>query len=69
MRVIELNAENLITAIDFTEQDYNAVADRECVSFSEFIVCVICLTENQNGTLEDAVFIANDAYAKLCEKA
>lgn len=67
MKTIELNTENLIAAISFTAEDYNAVADSECASFELFVEGVIAMTEEQGGTLEDAIFIAEDAYAKLCE--
>ncbi len=59
--------EEIISGIDFTEEEYNEkIAGQEgMASFDEFIDNVVKITEENNGTVEDAVFIADDAFRKL----
>ena len=65
MKTTLLSSEELIAAISFTAEDYNAVADSECASFELFVEGIIAMTEEQGGTLEDAIFIAEDAFSQL----
>lgn len=56
----------LIKKLDFTEEDYNErVAGEDIASFNEFIDAVIAFVEQNGGTLEDAIIMANDAYYQL----
>ena len=58
--------EQLIDSIDFTESDYNEKDAN--ATFDEFIEQVISDCRDNNGTIEDAVFEANDAFSQLKEK-
>ncbi|WP_025068739.1 hypothetical protein [Bacteroides gallinarum] len=56
----------LIENLDFTEEDYNErMAGEDIASFNEFIDAVIAFVEQNGGTLEDAIIMANDAYYQL----
>ena len=59
--------EELIDAIDFTEEEYNkrTAGKEDMASFSEFIDNIVKETEGNNGNLKDAIFIENDAFSKL----
>ena len=58
--------EEIISGIDFTEEEYNEkIAGQDMASFDEFIDNIVKITEENNGTVEDAVFIADDAFRKL----
>ena len=51
----------LIESLDFTEEDYN----ENVASFNEFIDAIIVFVEQNGGTLEDAIIMANDTYYQL----
>lgn len=56
----------LIENLDFTEDDYNIkLAGEDIASFNEFIDAIIAFVEQSNGTLEDAIIMANNAYYQL----
>lgn len=56
----------LIESLDFTEEDYNEkIADEDVASFNEFIDAIIVFVEQNGGTLEDAIIMANDTYYQL----
>ena len=59
--------EEIISGIDFTEEEYSEKIARQedMASFDEFIDNIVKITEENNGTVEDAVFIADDAFRKL----
>ena len=58
--------EQLIDSIDFSERDYNKKDTN--LSFDEFLNQIISDCEDSQGSLDDAIFIANDAYAQLKDK-
>lgn len=62
-----MRREDIIDMIDFSEEEYNEkVAGKDDVAtFDEFIDSIINIVKENNGTIEDAVFIANDAYRQL----
>ena len=64
---MKINKEQVINALDFTEKEYckKAQGHNGYSSFDEFIKGILSSCEECNGSLEDAVFIANDAYEKL----
>lgn len=54
--------------IDFSREDYEAARAAqpiEHLDFDDFLEKVFDVTLGEMGSLEDAVFIANDAYQKL----
>lgn len=56
----------LIESLDFTEEDYNEkIAGKDVASFNEFIDAIIVFVEQNGGTLEDAIIMANDTYYQL----
>ena len=56
----------LIESLDFTEEDYNEkIAGEDVASFNEFIDAIIVFVEQNGGTLEDAIIMANDTYYQL----
>lgn len=58
--------EEIISGIDFTEEEYNEkIAGQDMASFDEFIDNIVKITAENNGTVEDAVFIADDAFRHL----
>lgn len=58
--------EEIISGIDFTEEEYNEkIAGQDMASFDEFIDNIVKITEENNGTVEDAVFISDDAFRHL----
>lgn len=59
--------EEIISGIDFTEEEYSEkiAGQDDMASFNEFIDNIVKITEENNGTVEDAVFIADDAFRKL----
>ena len=49
-----------------TEEDYNEkIAGEDVASFNEFIDAIIVFVEQNGGTLEDAIIMANDTYYQL----
>lgn len=62
--------EALESGIDFTSEEYGEILekDSELRTFEELLDECIRITEEQNGTLEDAVFLANASYEDLSEK-
>lgn len=55
----------LIESLDFTEEDYNEkIAGEDVASFNEFIDAIIVFVEQNGGTLEDAIIMANDTYSQ-----
>ena len=59
-----METHEIIAAIDFTREDYEK-KEGDLVSFDQFIENIVQSCRENNGTIEDAVFIANDAYSKL----
>ena len=59
--------DELIDSIDFTEDEYNERVEGMdgVATFNDFLANIISSVKDNNGSLEDAVFIANDAFAKL----
>lgn len=58
--------ESVLSKIEFTEVEYKEKTSGESyATFDEFVDKIIKDTIEYNGTIEDAVFIANDAYSKL----
>lgn len=57
----------LIESIDFTREEYNekTKGDNGFFSFDEFIDNVLTIVKDLNGNLEDAIFIAEDAFDKI----
>ena len=56
----------LLNSIDFTEEEYNEkVSGEGFETFDKFIDNILSSVKENNGTLEDAVFIANDAFKQL----
>ena len=56
----------LIESLDFTEENYNEkIACENVASFNEFIDAIIVFVEQNGGTLEDAIIMANDTYYQL----
>ena len=48
------------------EEDYNEkIAGENVASFNEFIDAIIVFVEQNGGTLEDAIIMANDTYYQL----
>lgn len=62
-----MRREDIIDMIDFSEEEYNerVTGKDDVATFDEFIDNVINIVKENNGTIEDAVFIANDAYRNL----
>lgn len=51
--------------LDFTREDYEEMKRKnEIVSFDMFIKNIIESVEENNETIKDAIFIANDAFDK-----
>ncbi len=65
----EYNLELLENSLSFTREDYEKKMTEGMVSFDDFLKNVINTVIEENGTFEDAVFIAEDAYLKLEEDA
>lgn len=65
---IYVNSSTLEGAVDFTLEDYCEKMDNspvEIVDYDTFLDNVIDQVIENNGTFDDAIFIANDAYSKL----
>ena len=62
-----MRREDIIDMIDFSEEEYNerVTGKDDVATFDEFIDSIINIAKENDGTIEDAVFIANDAYRKL----
>lgn len=57
---------DLINGIDFTKEEYDGKVSGENIeAFDKFIDNIIFSTEENGVTLEDAIFIANDAFKRL----
>lgn len=57
---------DLINGIDFTKEEYNEKVSGENIeAFDKFIDNILFSTEENGVTLEDAIFIANDAFKRL----
>ena len=67
MKKLDFTADQLIDSLSFTESDYNKAAKSNGAdaSFPEFIKGVMDACRECNGTLEDAVFQAEDAFDKI----
>lgn len=65
-----ITPEALETGIDFTRKKYSEILtkDSNLRTFEELLDECIRITEEQNGTLEDAVFLADSSYKDLTEK-
>lgn len=60
-----LDPELLENSLSFTREDYEKKMTEGMVSFDDFLKNVINTVIEENGTFEDAVFIAEDSYLKL----
>lgn len=62
-----MTREDIVNMIDFSNQEYNEKVAKldNTFLFEEFIDSIINIVKENNGTLEDAVFVANDAYIHL----
>lgn len=57
---------NLLNSIDFTEEEYNEkVSGEGFENFDKFIDNILSSVKENSGTLEDAIFMANDAFKQL----
>lgn len=67
MKKLKFTPNQLIDSINFTEDDYNKAAESSNAnaSFEEFVRGVMDACEECNGTLEDAIFQAEDAFDKI----
>ena len=52
---------NMSVVIDYNEK----IAGENVASFNEFIDAIIVFVEQNGGTLEDAIIMANDTYFQL----
>jgi hypothetical protein len=62
-----VNFSTIESEIDFTREQYEEkreLSKKELVDFDDFLENIVEITEGNKGTLEDAIFIANDAFAK-----
>ena len=59
----ELNIENLKNHLNFFQTDYDIVCN--VVSFDEFLDEIIDIVQMKNGTMQDAISLANEAFPKL----
>ena len=59
--------EEIISQLDFTNEEYEqkVAGQRGVATFDEFIANIIESVKDNNGTVQDAIYIANDAFAKL----
>ena len=57
------NIETLEDSLNFTRNDYNQLLN--VVTFDEFLQDIADSVKDNDGTIEDAIFIANDAFEKL----
>ncbi len=64
----KIDKKQLENQLSFNRSDYEKVMNEGIVSFDKFLENVIETTEENNGDLFDAVFIAEDAFVKLEEK-
>ncbi len=56
---------DVLIKIDFTKEEYEEKTDNSCAIFDEFIDKIVEDTIENEGSVYDAVFVANDAYSKL----
>lgn len=56
----------IVDEIDFTKEEYDEKASgKDYATFDKFIDTIIESAIENNGGVEDVIFIANDAYDKL----
>lgn len=67
MTKLDFTAKDIIESINFDENEYNEAASKSGANatFDEFIQGVIDACEECGGSLEDAIFQAEDAFEKL----
>ena len=67
MEKLNFTPEQLIGSINFTEDDYNKAAEssKANASFAEFIQGVMDACKECGGTLDNAIFQAEDAFEKI----
>lgn len=67
MKKLGFTAEDIIEGINFNEDEYNEAAAKSGANatFAEFIQGVMDACEECDGSLEDAIFQAEDAFEKL----
>ncbi len=57
---------DLLNSIDFTEEEYNEkVSGEGFENFDKLIDNILSSVKENSGTLEDAIFMANDAFKQL----
>lgn len=68
MAKLNFTAEQLIDGINFSESDYVKTAKNygANATFDEFIQGTMGVCEDCNGTLDDAIEIAENAYNAIC---
>lgn len=59
--------EEIISQLDFANEEYEQKVawQKGVATFDEFIANIIESVKDNNGTVQDAIYIANDAFAKL----
>ena len=70
MKNLAFTKDQLISSLSFDETDYNKATEgsSEYATFDEFIDKIMDSCRECNGTLLDAIFIADDAFEKLGKK-
>jgi len=63
MKKITLN--KLKNNLSFKREDYEKKRSEGIVNFNDFLKKIIEITKENKGTLNDAIFIAEDAFEKL----
>ncbi len=61
MKKLGFTFDDIVDGIDFTEDDYIKAAKKDDATFKESIHNIMNICKECNGTLEDAIFIAEDA--------
>ena len=61
-----MKTKNIINGIDFTKEQYNEKCNEtDNASFKVFIKEIKKACKQNNGNIEDAIFIANDAFINI----
>lgn len=54
--------EEMEDMLDYSEEEYGNVKSEDCATFQEMLQSCLLAAQDNHGTLEDAVFIANEAF-------
>lgn len=61
-----MNTTTLLDSLSFTEDQYDAIASSANLNdFQIFISNIISSVKDNNGSLDDAIFIAEDAFKRI----